>query len=257
LLAGELSAVVLALAFLNRLTWLTRFSQTFYDDVVTFCQQNGLSLTEIAMLVTLSLGFVLFDLFAAYAEDDVVDTLSYIIFMFVCATILFLAFGYDIMCYFLVSGVSSGDLSLRTIGTDLVNNFLCLLRVIFCWLRYVFYDLQTEFVDFTFHYTDPAVEGTWAEMFFAAQSVWTDGNLERGTYSLWTAVWMSMWALGGIFLDITYMLIQLLIGFFKLAIAFFLLWLIVDLFLMRPFSHSESRGVLWRRQRWIGSHRMY
>ncbi len=43
------------------------------------------------------------------------------------------------------------------------------------------------------------------------------------------------------------MLAQALVSFFKLAIAFFLLWLILDLFLLRPLALSESSGLLARR----------
>ncbi len=51
----------------------------------------------------------------------------------------------------------------------------------------------------------------------------------------------------GIFLDLVTMLAQALVSFFKLAIAFFLLWLILDLFLLRPLALSESSGLLARR----------
>jgi len=257
MLLAELVILAATLGRLAQVGALARLAQTFHEDVVTFCQANGLSLTEIAMVVTLGLGWVLFDLFAAFAEDDIVDSLSYGIFAFVALTILLLAVGFDVLCYFLISGVGGGDVTLRGIGTDLVNNFLCLLRVVFCWLRYIFYDLQVEFVDFTFHYTDPASEASWADLPLDAEGAWAGAFLDRGTPTIWGAAWLILWATVGVFLDIAMLIAQVLAGFFKLAIAFFLLWLIVDLFLMRPFAVAESDAFTWRRQRWIRGQRMY
>lgn len=47
--------------------------------------------------------------------------------------------------------------------------------------------------------------------------------------------------------DVALFLLQVLIGLFKLFIAFFLLWLIVDLFILKAFALSESRALLARR----------
>jgi hypothetical protein len=50
-----------------------------------------------------------------------------------------------------------------------------------------------------------------------------------------------------IFLDLVFFILQTLIGLFKLFIAFFLLWLIIDLFILKAFALSESRGLAARR----------
>jgi len=42
--------------------------------------------------------------------------------------------------------------------------------------------------------------------------------------------------------DAISMLIQLLIGGFKLALALFLFWLILDLFLLRTVARTETLG---------------
>ena len=42
--------------------------------------------------------------------------------------------------------------------------------------------------------------------------------------------------------DAVAMLVQLLIGAFKLALALFLFWLILDLFLLRTIARSETLG---------------
>lgn len=165
LLGVELLFVLFAIVKLAQLPSLARLVQPFYDDITTFCKQNGLSLTELAVLTALSVGFIFFDLFITLAEDDVVDAFNYIVFLFVLFSVLGLIFALDVLVYFMVSGLSSGDLSLRVIANDIINNVLCLLRIFFCWVRYIFYDLQTEFVDFTYQYTDTSNEATLFSFF--------------------------------------------------------------------------------------------
>lgn len=62
-------------------------------------------------------------------------------------------------------------------------------------------------------------------------------------------VFASLGALGasagwllGVSLDLFFMLAQLLMGLFKLALALFLFWLIVDLFLLRTIARAETLG---------------
>lgn len=45
-------------------------------------------------------------------------------------------------------------------------------------------------------------------------------------------------------LDVGFTLLQLLVGLFKFAIALFLLWLLVDLFVLRPLALSETAALL-------------
>ena len=102
--------------------------------------------------------------------------------------------------------------------SDVVNVALCLLRVVFCWVRYIFYDLQVELVDLSLHYTDEV------------------GSLQFGGWGLYTPLALvvaTQW-------DITLVIIQVLLSFFKIVIASFLLWLIVDLFILRPMAWSET-----------------
>jgi len=44
-------------------------------------------------------------------------------------------------------------------------------------------------------------------------------------------------------------ILQILLGFVKLFIAFFLLWLIVDLFILKAFAHSESNLLNYLRRK--------
>jgi len=48
-------------------------------------------------------------------------------------------------------------------------------------------------------------------------------------------------------MDVVSTLLQLLLGVFKFAIALFLLWLLVDLFVLRPLALSETTGLLKRK----------
>jgi hypothetical protein len=69
-----------------------------------------------------------------------------------------------------------------------------------------------------------------------AARVWVDAALD----------WAELGTVAGAALlvgfDAVAMLIQLLIGGFKLALALFLFWLILDLFLLRTVARSEALG---------------
>jgi hypothetical protein len=111
---------------------LGKIHQLFYDDFITFCQQNGISVTEVVTLTSAAIGLLVFDIFFAFSEEDPADVLSYGILAFVGITILGLLLAMDVFYYFMISGVGSGSATARAVGTDLVNNVLCLLRVFFC-----------------------------------------------------------------------------------------------------------------------------
>jgi hypothetical protein len=131
-----------------------------YDDVVTFCQVRGVSVAEMFGLLTFALGFVFFDMFVSLAEDDSLEALSYVFASVIVCAVVLLFLAADVQFYFLISSISGGELTLRILYTDIVNNALCLLRVFFCWIRYLFYDLQAELVDLAFHYTEFGDEAT-------------------------------------------------------------------------------------------------
>lgn len=74
--------------------------------------------------------------------------------------------------------------------------------------------MQVEFVDMALQHTDEI---------FAYQT--------SDTVSLTLIV---------VYLDIFYFLLQITLSLFKIAIASFLLWLILDLFLLKPISRTYS-----------------
>ena len=184
-----------------------------YSDLVSFCQLRGISLTEVFTLLTFSLGFLLFDAFVTLNEEDIFEGISYGFFSAIVLAMFFLALAIDIQYYYLISAISGGELSVRVIYSDILNNALCLLRIFFCWVRYLFYDLQSELIDLAFHYTEFAENDSL------------------------------LWVGYGAYFDIVAMVVQLLIGLFKLALALFLFWLILDLFLLRTAARVE---LVWK-----------
>jgi hypothetical protein len=158
LFLAELALVCAVFTRLLRVSTLARALQVFYDDLVTFCQANALSVTELATVTTFFIGFLFFDLFCAFLEEDLADVVSYAILALIVLTLGSLALCLDLFVYFLVSSTGGAGPSFRSIATDLINNSLCLLRIFVCWTRYIFYDMQTEFIDFNLQYTDIANE---------------------------------------------------------------------------------------------------
>jgi len=159
LLLGELALAALLLGAGLTLAGRLRGAALGYADVVAFCQARSISLAETFGLLTFGLGFVLFDAFVTLAEDDVLEGVSYLFLGVIGLAVGLLAVAVDLQYYYMVSSISGGELTLRLLYADLVNNALCLLRIFFCWVRYLFYDLQAELVDLSFHYTELAEEG--------------------------------------------------------------------------------------------------
>lgn len=83
-------------------------------------------------------------------------------------------------------------------------------------------------------------EGLPAVFLFSVDNLWGEA---ANVHSFWRSFNACGGFLLAIFLDLILMVAQLLMGFFKLAIALFLLWLIVDLFLLRALALSESVGL--------------
>jgi hypothetical protein len=154
MLMGELLAVLLIFSLFGAFKARAQALLPGYDDLVTLCQLRGVSIAEVFGLISFALGFVFFDAFVSLAEEDSLEAISYLFAVVILAAVILLVVAVDVHYYFLVSSISGGELTLRVLYTDLVNNALCLLRIFFCWVRYIFYDLQAELVDFAFHYTE-------------------------------------------------------------------------------------------------------
>jgi len=128
----EVALVVLTLSMLTRVTSMFSNTRVFYDDIVTFFQANNISFTEVGALFTFFLGFLVFDIFISASDEDITDVFSYFMLGFVILLFSFLILGTDIQYYYMISSISNGDLTLRVICFDIINNFLCILRIFFC-----------------------------------------------------------------------------------------------------------------------------
>jgi hypothetical protein len=162
-------------------------------------------------------------------------------FIFVVLLFFFLLIGTDIQYYYMISSISNGDLVFRVICFDVINNFLCVLRIFFCWVRYIFYDLQVELVDFSFHYVDSVNDLTVLALYNNTEFNWFNGGYFNFVdFNITSTFKTVFWLIVYLYVDISFIIFQILLGFVKLFIAFFLLWLIVDLFILKAFVHSES-----------------
>jgi hypothetical protein len=191
LLLAELGILLFLLSLTSKLASSSGITQA-YGDIVSLCQTKSISLAEIFTLTTLSLGFIIFDAFVTLSEDDILEGVSYLFLSIIALAVFLLFVAIDLQYYYLVSAISGGELTIRIIYNDVLNNGLCLLRIFFCWVRYLFYDLQSELVDLSFHYTELSENDSIAWVGFSA------------------------------YLDTVSMVFQLLIGAFKLALALFL-----------------------------------
>lgn len=239
--------LVVAAPLSNSLVQRTSQGGGAYQDFVATCKSAGLSVTEIGVGVTLAAGLLIFDIFLSLSEDDPTDTLGYGVLILVLSTFALWALAVDVQAYYTLSCVGAGDLTARVVLMDALNNALCALRIFFCWVRYLFYDFQVEAVDLAFHYTDVANELTPLTL-LEGGAWWAPEPTEGGTRPVWAAT-APVWALVVPALDVAFTLLQLLLGLFKFAIALFLLWLLVDLFVLRPLALSETAGLLKRRSR--------
>jgi hypothetical protein len=215
LVLAEVSLVVILCALSSPLFPLLAHT---YSILIGFCLSNGVSAYEVGGLLTSILGLIVFDLFLAATEEDLADMASGLILCFVGWSLALVALGLGSSLFYALSSVSGGGVGARVVISDVINVALCLLRVVFCWVRYIFYDLQVELVDLSLHYTDEV------------------GGPSFGGWGLYTPLALVV----GVQIDITLVVVQVLLSFFKLVIASFLLWLIVDLFILRPMAWTES-----------------
>lgn len=104
----------------------------FYDNILSFFKYNNISFLEISITCTLFLSFYVFDIFLSFSEDDFSDTFFYIILLFILLMFFFLSIALDIQYFYSMSNVSNGDISLRLLFFDILNNFLGILRIFLC-----------------------------------------------------------------------------------------------------------------------------
>lgn len=132
LIIVELFLFMLIFSFV--LTDLISFftSSKFYDSVVNFFTKNSISFLEVSIVCTIYLSFFLFDLFVSFSEDDSTDTLFYLIIIFIVLMFFFLSIAIDIQYFYMMSNSSNGDVTIRLLFFDILNNFLGILRIFLC-----------------------------------------------------------------------------------------------------------------------------
>jgi hypothetical protein len=209
---------------------------------VAFCQYNNLSFAELALVTSTAVGLLFFDFFVSYAEDDVLDASNYAVLLFVVVSVLGLGVAVDVLLPFMVSN-AIGEPSWRTLALDIINNALCALRVFTCWLRYVFYDLQVDFVDTVLFYVEAPNTLELGTLLAAREQGVLPLPSAAVTPDFWRLAEVALLLLGALLIDAAALLVQALLAVFKLFIASFLLWLLLDLFLLRPYAEAESRGL--------------
>jgi len=104
----------------------------FYDNILNFFKYNNLSFLEISVTGTLFLSFYIFDIFLSFSEDDFSDTFFYLILIFILLMFFFLSIAMDIQYFYSMSNTSNGDVTLRLLFFDILNNFLGILRIFLC-----------------------------------------------------------------------------------------------------------------------------
>lgn len=104
----------------------------FYDNILNFFKYNNISFLEISITCTLFLSFYVFDIFLSFSEDDFSDTFFYLILIFIVLMFFFLSIAIDIQYFYSMSNTSNGDVSVRLLFFDILNNFLGILRIFLC-----------------------------------------------------------------------------------------------------------------------------
>lgn len=178
-------------------------------EVSAFLRNQAFSPYEPRLVIGVSIASFILGATIATSSDDIVDSALLIVLSFVLFSLMLASILLAIQFFYALSAVSSGEAWRKVGSSDLCNVVLCLTRIVLCWARYLIYDIQVDSVDLALHYTDDM---------FTSDSMPT---------------YLKVW---GTTLDIFFALLQTLLSLFKIGIASFLVWLILDLFVLRPVS---------------------
>ena len=219
-MVAELFALCLLVFVTPKLTSFRLKRRNGYDDFVTFCQSNNVSLAEFGALTTMALGLICFDFFLAFTEEDPTEVFSFLVLALALAGGFGLIFALDVQYFYMVSALGGGNAGLVAFN-DLVANALCVLRIFLCWTRYIFYDFQVEALDWTFHYVEGVGEAGLG-LLGASTQVLTSPAAST-LPSVWEAFWAPLLWVGFVLLDLWVFAFQVLVAIFKYAIALFLM----------------------------------
>ena len=129
-----LEILLIAFIFLLLFSKMSNFFVTtkFYDNILNFFKYNNLSFLEVTVTCTLFVSFYVFDIFLSFSEDDSIDTFFYLILIFIVIMFFFLSIAMDIQYFYSMSNTSNGDITIRLLFFDILNNFLSILRIFLC-----------------------------------------------------------------------------------------------------------------------------
>jgi len=192
----------------------------FLKNILKYFLINSISNYEILTITTISISLLIFDSISVTIEDDILDSAALIVLIFCITVIIFVFFSLGISFLYTFTLATTTTTLKKTTITDLINIMLCFLRIILCWTRYIFYDIQLESIDMALQYTDEV-------------TIWSSKNINILNKNI-------LFIILETHLDMIFILIQLMLSLFKLLIASYLVFLISDLFIIRPLSYSYS-----------------
>jgi hypothetical protein len=149
---------------------------------------------------------------AASSADDVVDSAVVGVAALVATTLTLATLALRALAAAAMSPASGAEAQRKLAAADVANTALAAVRVCLCWTRYVFYDAQVECVDMALQYSDELAAST--------------AHAPTSPLAAVADVWLSV--------------VQCALSLGKLAIASFLLWLVVDLFVLRPVARAAA-----------------
>lgn len=94
--------------------------------------KQGLSVTEILVVTTSAIGFLFFDAFVALSEEDIFEVVNYALLAVALMAAILLMLALDIQYYYMISGISGAEITVRLVFLDLQNNGLFALRILSC-----------------------------------------------------------------------------------------------------------------------------
>lgn len=228
----ELIIVLYIFFFSKKFFTLKSLNNKFYDDIINFFKINGLSYVEITSVITIFFFFIIGDIILSFGEDCYFDNLFFGIIIFLVLCLFLLLLSLDIKYFYSMNSVSSNSVNLRTLIFDIFNNFISLLRIFLCWIRYIIYDIQVDLVDLNYFYLDYNND---------IKYIFKNYHESTNSVNFLTFVYNYISAITIFVLDIFFILFQIVICVFKLFIAFYILWLILDLFFFKILNHKELK----------------
>ena len=198
----------------------TKNVQKFNETLLKFCVSHYETTLYIGSFLVIVLG----EIFLSFVSDELSDTFIFHIFLFVIISLILNFLIITAVKFFsLLSSTSTTSINFKLFLIDVLNHFLCLVRISMCAFRYILYDLQVEYIDMSLQYTENII-------------LLIDPLSDPNNVFFYKIVFT--------FFDFVFAIFSILINFFKYGIASFLLWLILDLFLLRVSLNKSEKDLI-------------